>query len=291
MYWNKVTIRSIASEIDDLEALLWDLGAVSVTITDQQDNPIYEPGPGETPLWQELNVAALFEQESDVAHIVTDTEAAGFEVVLTEELGDRHWEREWMSRFEPMSFGSRLWVCPSGREVIEPGAVVMLLDPGLAFGTGTHATTRLCLRWLDQADLKDKRVLDYGSGSGILGIAALLLGAARVIAVDTDPQALTATRDNAENNGVADRVTTLLPEEFTPGPYDLVLANILAKPLIDLSGMLTGCLAQDADIVLSGIMTAQQSWVEKAYQDRVTLVGQSEDDGWICLHGKWRVDP
>ena len=286
MHWNKVTVASDTNVLERLESLLWNLGAVSITVTDSEDHPIYEPGPGETPLWPKMEVTGLFEEDVDQNEVVRDLVDSGYQVLFTEELGDRPWEREWLSRFHAVKFGSRLWVCPTGEEVTEPGAVIMHLDPGLAFGTGSHATTRLCLEWLGSADIQGKSVIDYGSGSGILGIAALLLGADEVLAVDNDPQALRATRDNATRNNVEDKLQTGEPGKFESMQVDVVIANILAQPLIDLSDHLASLLKEGGDLVLSGIMESQQKWVEAAYEGKSSFVDRQIEDGWVCLQAR-----
>lgn len=283
MHWKKITIRASSGKLEVLENLLWGLGAVSVTVTDSEDEPIYEPAPGETPLWSNLDVCGLFEQVVDPEFVVHELEGSGFRVLSTENLHDRHWEREWLSRFHAMQFGRRLWVCPTGQVVPDANAVVISLDPGLAFGTGTHSTTRLCLEWLDANDLCGKRVIDYGSGSGILGIAALLLGAENVLAVDNDPQALRATRDNAERNKVDSRLVTSEPGEVDFAEADIVIANILAQPLVDLSDLLVSMLKKDGDLLLSGILESQQVLVESAYEQKVKFSNRSHHDGWLCL--------
>ena len=286
MHWKKITAAADAQSLETLEALLWNLGSVSVTVTDSEDNPIYEPGPGETPLWSKLDVTGLFEDDTDQQQVLDQLSAAGFKVLFTEELGDRPWEREWLARFHAKKFGKHLWICPIGEEVNEPGAVVLHLDPGLAFGTGGHATTQLCLEWLDFANVKGKKIIDYGSGSGILGIAALLLGAQEVLSVDNDPQALRATRDNAERNNVGDRLTTAEPGRYESVQADVVIANILAQPLIDLSDCLLALLKTGGELLLSGIMESQQGWVEKAYQGKVTFIKRDLHDGWLCLQAR-----
>ena len=286
MHWNEVTVLSNVESIESLESLLWELGAVSVTVTDSEDQPIYEPGPGETPLWAKMEVTGLFEESVDQGNVSEKLLGSGYQILVTEALEDRQWEREWLSRFHAVKFGSRLWVCPTGEEVTEPGAVVMHLDPGLAFGTGSHATTQLCLEWLGSTDMQGKRVIDYGSGSGILGIAALLLGADEVLAVDNDPQALRATRDNADRNNVGDRLRTSEPGKFELKQVDVVVANILAQPLIDLSDHLLSMLKEGGDLLLSGIMESQQNWVEAAYEKKSTFVGRQLEDGWLCLQAK-----
>lgn len=291
MHWNKITVEATADSLEALEAHLWNLGAVSVTVTDSKDNPIYEPAPGETPLWSTMDVSGLFEQDLDHDQLQQQIKESGYKVLFTEELGDRRWEREWLSRFRPMQFGRRLWVVPTGFGSEDPNAIVVDLDPGLAFGTGTHATTRLCLEWLDAQELQGKRVIDYGCGSGILGIAALKLGADEVWAVDNDPQALTATRDNAMKNKVGHKLRVGSPDSvnFNEAGFDqvdVVIANILAQPLIDLSGLLVSLLKKDGDLLLSGIMDSQQSWVESAYASKVNFVQRRQDDGWLCLQAR-----
>lgn len=289
MTWKTVAITASNEEVDALESFLWDTGAVSVTLIDGEDQPIFEPGPGETPLWPHLTVTAMYEDDVDTVSLAETLRSQGYQVLFTDELGDRVWEREWMSQFKPMKFGQRLWVCPTGFEVDELDAVILNLDPGLAFGTGTHATTSLCLTWLDEQLVPGANVLDYGCGSGILGIAAKLLGARQIVAVDNDRQALVATEDNGRRNGVQDDLVTCLPEDFAPGDvhpaqYQVVLANILAQPLINLSHLLSEYVAPEGHLVLSGIMSSQSDWVKKAYQ--LELVREVELDGWVCLHFK-----
>jgi len=287
MSWKTLAVTASTEEVDALESHLWETGAVSVTLIDGEDQPLFEPGPGETPLWARLTVTAMYEDEVDTESLAETLRGLGYQVLFTDELGDRVWEREWMSQFKPMKFGQHLWVCPTGFAVDEADSVVMNLDPGLAFGTGTHATTSLCLAWLDQHLPAGSAVLDYGCGSGILGIAAKLLGARQVVAVDNDPQALVATKDNSGRNSIQGELATCLPDDFKPGSehpnqYDVVLANILVQPLINLSHSLSGYVAPGGDLVLSGIMSSQSDWVKKAY--RLELVSEEELDGWICLH-------
>jgi ribosomal protein L11 methyltransferase len=279
--WHNVTAAAPHDQVEALEQCFWGLGAVSVTVTDAGDNPLYEPGPGETPMWQAAHVVGLFEDDVETARVEHELTVSGFEFISSALLKDRPWEREWLQHFEPMCFGQRLWVCPTELEVESPNAVVMKLDPGLAFGTGTHATTRLCLEWLDSADLRGKEVLDFGCGSGILGIAACLLGATSVYAIDNDPQALTATLANATNNGVAQRMT--ISEKAPPAQYDLVIANILAQPLIDLSPVLVQAMRSGADVILSGIMASQGDWVADAYGE-LSAVKVNNHDGWLLQH-------
>lgn len=284
MNWKTIAAAATQDTLDDLEQTLWEVGAVSVTVEDGGDNPLFEPGPGETPVWDEVVVTGLFEEDVDLAHVRDQLALRDFTFLFVDELGDRVWEREWLSRFEPMQFGSRLWVCPTGQEIPGGDAVIMHLDPGLAFGTGTHPTTRLCLEWLDRNMTPGMTAMDYGCGSGILGIAALLLGAREVIGVDTDPQALTATMANAERNGVEDRLGVYLPNDAPAVPVDVLVANILAKPLIDLAEYLQGLLLPGGAIALSGVMESQQDWVADAYRS-IDFQETRINDGWVCLQG------
>ncbi|MDZ7685056.1 MAG: 50S ribosomal protein L11 methyltransferase [Gammaproteobacteria bacterium] len=219
MNWRSLAATATREGLDELEALLWDAGAVSVTVEDGGENPLFEPGPGEIPVWEKVVATGLFEDGCRPEAVKEVLVTADFDVAFIDEVQDREWEREWLSRFEPMRFGQRLWVCPSGHQVAEHEAIVMHLDPGLAFGTGTHPTTRLCLEWLDANTRARQRVMDFGCGSGILGIAAILLGADEVVGVDNDPQALQATFANAARNGVEDRIRLYLPEDSPAGEY------------------------------------------------------------------------
>ena len=279
MIWRNVTATAPPNSIQDLEQCLWELGAVSVTLTDGGGDPLYEPGPGETPLWKSSHVVGLFEDDVSIGDLRRQINARGFTLLATEELADRRWEREWLKHFQPMQFGECLWVCPHELSVVEPGAVVVKMDPGLAFGTGSHATTRLCLEWLATADLEGKNVLDFGCGSGILGVAACLLGAARTAAVDNDPQALIATKQNAVRNAVSEKILVSLPEQMVPQRFDVVIANILAQPLIELSEMLIRALGTNADLVLSGIMSSQKDWVRSA---SITACTCGVGAGWLA---------
>lgn len=284
MPYRTIVVQSAKPRLDELETLFWNLEALSVTLEDAEDHPIYEPGPGEIPVWDSVIVSALFADTVDVQKVQIALTSQHFECLAEKKLEDRIWEREWLNRFKPMQFGENLWVCPSGHQVDVLDAVVMELDPGLAFGTGTHATTSMCLEWLDKHIQTDMRVMDFGSGSGILGIAALLLGAELVTAVDNDPQALTASRDNAIRNKVEERLETFMPDQYVDRSYDVVIANILAQPLIDLAGKLSGLLASGSSLVLSGIMVDQAAAVKKAYA--LEFVSEQVVDGWVCLHAR-----
>lgn len=287
MNWKSIAADTTRDSLEVLETLLWDRGAVSVTVTDAGDNPLFEPGPGEIPVWKMVTVTGLFEDDVDVEHIRDELGVEGFSAIQIEDLGDRVWEREWLDQFKPMRFGRNLWICPGGYEVAAEDAVVINLDPGLAFGTGTHPTTRLCLEWLDSQVLAGKRVVDYGCGSGILGIAALLLGAEEVIGIDNDPQAITATRENAVRNGVADRLRVGMPEDtdIEDRSIDVVLANILAGPLRQLSARLISMLKIPGHLAMSGIMSSQAAWVKEAYAEHINFQQDRELEGWLCLTG------
>ena len=263
MPWLQVSVFAPAQASTTVEELLTSLGALSVTLSDAADdpdsNPVLEPAPGTTPLWRQSVVTGLFDEsynpgilKQQILNSLADEDV----VVSAELLDDQDWTRAWMASFQPMKFGNRLWVCPWHLEPPEPAAVNLRLDPGLAFGTGTHPTTSLCLRWLD-AFCHHRDVLDYGCGSGILAIAALLLGAESADAVDIDEQALLATRENARANLVEQRLHTCKPEQLANRQYDLVIANILSGPLTGLAPVLAGHTASGGDIVLSGILLNQ----------------------------------
>ncbi|MBT8084058.1 MAG: 50S ribosomal protein L11 methyltransferase [Woeseia sp.] len=262
-------------------------GAQAVTLSDAGDDPVLEPGVGETPLWSQTRITGLFSPDADFSALC---DALSDEFALPalpphriEPLADRRWEREWLKDFHPMQFGSRLWVSPVGQQPPADDAIVVALDPGLAFGTGTHQTTALCLRWLDRQSLTGKALLDFGCGSGILGIAALKLGAASVVAVDIDPQAIAATKDNARQNEVEARIvaTTERPLES----FDIVLANILAAPLIEYAEWLTDRVRPGGALVLSGILAAQVERVLDAYRKRIDFDSPVLDNGWARLSG------
>ncbi len=220
MPWIQLKLNATSENAEMIGELLMDNGALSATFTDSHDTPIFEPAPGETRLWGDTDITGLYEADTDMTLVVAALNNSpllneNFALKI-EQLEDKDWEREWMENFHPMQFGERLWICPSWKPVPDPSAVNVMLDPGLAFGTGTHPTTALCLKWLDAQNLQDKVVIDFGCGSGILAIAALKLGAKRVIGIDIDHQAITASRDNAERNNVSDQLELYLPGDM-PG--------------------------------------------------------------------------
>ena len=275
-----------------IELLFENLGAVAVTMEDAGDEPMLEPAPGETPLWQATRITGLFEGDTDADSLrSTINQTLATDVsrhFVLERLADQDWERAWMDQFHPMQFGRRLWIRPSGSTITQPDAVIVDLDPGLAFGTGTHPTTALCLHWLDGQDLHGRTVIDFGCGSGVLGIAALKLGAARVVAVDHDPQAVLATRDNAARNAVDDRIEVLHSDGFADHNADLVMANILANVLITLAPKIQRLVKPGGTLVMSGVLQAQADDVMRAYADSLDFRAIQTQDDWVLLHGSKR---
>jgi ribosomal protein L11 methyltransferase len=274
------------------EDVLFDLGAVSVTLEDAADDPVLEPAPGETPLWPTIRVRALFAAGADrselsdqVARRLPRLPPSQFEMIA-----DKAWEREWLRDFKPMRFGRRLWVCPGGLPTGDPNAVRVELDPGLAFGTGTHPTTAMCLQWLDGRDLRGLEVVDYGCGSGILAIAALQLGAAAARAVDIDPQALIATRDNALRNRIESGLTVTADPALADRSADLLVANILAGPLVELARRFAAAVRAGGELAVSGILTAQANAVTAAYQPCFDIALTATREGWGLLSGRRRAD-
>lgn len=248
---------------------------------------MYEPKPGEIMLWPDTQVVGLFDASDDLSFVIKRLEKAkalgkGF-VHVVDQLEDKDWVREWMESFHPMQFGERLWICPSWLDAPDPNAVNILLDPGLAFGTGTHPTTSLCLQWLDKANVTGKTVVDFGCGSGILAIAALKLDAAKVIAIDIDPQALEATLDNATRNKVENRLAVFLPANQPELKADIVMANILAAPLKELSNVISNYCADKGHLIMSGILVEQADEVMAHYAKQFTFEGVEIEGEWVRL--------
>ncbi|MGI9271511.1 MAG: 50S ribosomal protein L11 methyltransferase [Woeseiaceae bacterium] len=269
MNWRQFVMDLETLNPDTVEDIFARHGACSITLTDAGDKPVLEPAPGETPLWPEMRITGLFTPETDLNELRTDLlQSLAIDTLPpheTSDLEDRDWEREWLKDFGPMKFGSRLWICPGDSAIDEQDAVVVRLDPGLAFGTGTHPTTALCLEWLDGLELDSTSVLDYGCGSGVLAIAALLLGSDRAIGMDIDPQAVTATRDNAARNHVADQLTVVGDAGDVSGKFDVVVANILASPLIEHAESIAAHVKGGCMLALSGILSEQIDDVLGAY--------------------------
>ncbi len=290
MPWQQLSLEAGDLDVEALSEFFSDQGAVSVTFIDAADQPLYEPDPGTTPLWSSTRVTALFESAADVASVkqqlATSFGTATLERLTDSTIDDQDWERVWLDQFRPMRFGNHLWVCPAGmRPPDDDQAVIIDLDPGLAFGTGTHPTTALCLAWLDAHPPRDAAVIDYGCGSGILAIAALKLGAEAVWAVDIDPQALWASNENAERNQVAERLHTMLPDALPAQLCDLLLANILANPLLELAPQLAARVRPGGAVVLSGILEDQADCVHAAYARWFDMAPVQLNDGWACLQG------
>lgn len=293
MSWLQLRLDTDPDASAMLEDALLAAGSVAVTLEDNADQPLLEPGVGETPLWRETRLTGLFPADTDM-----DAVLAQLDPVLlarcnqrVEILEDKDWERQWMQHYRPMQFGRRLWVCPSWLQPPQPDAINLLLDPGLAFGTGTHPTTALCLTALDAMSLEGAQVVDYGCGSGILAVAAGRLGAGNLLCVDNDPQALVATADNAARNGLADNsLQVALPGDYDTatwrGTADVVLANILAGPLLSLSGTLLAFLRPGGTLLLSGLLADQAEAVITHYAPDLRLRITGEQDNWVCLQGR-----
>ncbi len=274
-----------------IETQLENLGALSITCVDAADNPIFEPKLGDVTLWQQTQLTALFAVDNDVMKIANQLKAEYPAIIASkiESLADQDWQRMWLEYFKPMQFAKNLWVIPSGYDIPDSDAVNIFLDPGLAFGTGTHPTTAMCLQWLAEHELDAKCVIDYGCGSGILAIAALKLGAKEVWAIDYDPQALTATRENAKRNAIDLQKlhigeNTALPETYQA---DIIFANILAQPLIELAPLFAAHLKNHGDLVLSGILQTQAASILTAYQhNNFVIKDKKQQEDWLCLSGK-----
>ena len=292
MPWIQIKLNATNENAEPIgDMLMEETGALSVTFLDAQDTPVFEPLPGETRLWGDTDILALYDAETDSNRVIEQIKASnmlaeGF-AYKVEQLEDKDWEREWMENFHPMKFGERLWICPSWREVPEPDAINVMLDPGLAFGTGTHPTTSLCLEWLESLALSGKTVIDFGCGSGILAIAAIKLGAEKVIGIDIDPQALLASKDNAQRNGVADQLEVYLPQDQPEGLVaDVVVANILAGPLRELSGIIKSLVKPNGELAMSGVLDTQAEDVANYYRDEVQIDPIVEQNEWCRISGR-----
>lgn len=287
MAWQQLKINIKAEHAEALGDMLSANKAQAVTFVDAKDTPMYEPKPGEVLLWPDTQVIGLFDASDDLSPVIDRLSKAKILrdefVYVVDQLEDKDWEREWMDNFHPMQFGKRLWICPSWLEAPDPNAVNILLDPGLAFGTGTHPTTSLCLQWLDGVDLAGKTVVDFGCGSGILAIAALMLGAKEVIGIDIDPQALQASVDNATRNNVQDRLSVYLPKDQPKIAADLVMANILAGPLKELSDVITQYCKVGGSLIMSGILEEQALSVISHYESKFSFTPITQQQEWVRL--------
>lgn len=287
MAWLQLETVHGQADTAPLEAACTELGAVAISLRDATDTPIFEPAPGASPLWPSSIVTALFPADLSQA----DIEAALAPLLPAQELSftllaDRDWQADWQATLKPQRFGARLWVVPHAMSAPADATTVVRLEPGLAFGSGEHATTAMCLRWLEARALTGLQVLDYGCGTGLLAIAALALGAATATAVDLDPQALDATRANAENNGCEDRLRVASVAEVAAGEqHDALVANILSGTLIELAPQLAGHLRAGAAVALTGILARQANLVIAAWQRYADLTVHEEVDGWVLLSG------
>lgn len=288
--WVEVSLSIPRKRAAAVEAALQELGAVAVTLLDSADQPVLEPAPGAAPLWPVVQMRGLFPAAVQRAEVsLALLKVCGFDQpqeLAWRDVADQVWERAWMDQFRPMQFGKRLWIVPSGMDApADEQAILLRLDPGLAFGTGTHPTTALCLHWIDGQEFAGRRVVDYGCGSGVLGIASALKGAERVICVDNDPQALEATAANAARNNVSARIVCQPPEAYREKRVDVLLANILAAPLIELAPVLMASLRSGGHIVLSGILEEQAQAVAQSYRHYCGDMNVTTQEGWARLHG------
>lgn len=289
MPWLQLRINTTVHEASAIENAMLQSGAQAVTLEDNADQPIFEPALGETPLWQDTRVTGLFEADINTQNTLQKVQSSYRKPITSSHwhvLEDKDWEKEWEKNYHPIQCGDNLWICPSWIAPPEPTATNLMLDPGLAFGTGTHPTTFMCLKWLAQQDIKQQHIIDYGCGSGILGIAALLLGAQKAIGVDIDPQALIATQNNAQGNQLAkDSFPVYLPKDAPQQTCHTLLANILAGPLVELAPTLLGLLKPNGRLCLSGVIKKQQDSIIKAYEPAIEFTEILEQDEWICLTG------
>ncbi len=294
MPWLQFIVNANKEQLAQIENQLLSLGAASVTLQEnipagEQEQPILEPGLNETPLWANTKIIGLFDARCNteaITQAVRDCLQQTTVDMRWEPLEDQDWERAWMNHYQPIQVAPKLWICPSWETPPDAQATNVLLDPGLAFGTGTHPTTFLCMQWLSEQALAGKTVLDYGCGSGILGISALLLGAEQVTAVDIDPQALSATQANLKRNGLAaQKLRALLPQQTRQKAHILV-ANILAGPLVELADTLINSLYPGGQLCLSGILADQANVLITAYQDRASFDCPRQKEEWVCLTGR-----
>lgn len=292
MSWLQIAINTTKDNAERAEDSLFAAGAQTVTLTDAADQPILEPGVDEVPIWNAVIITGLFNDDDNEQQLLDLLKQNLSDIQHTcsvERLEDQNWTRAWMDHYHAMQFGERLWVCPLHLAPPDAEAITLRLDPGLAFGTGTHPTTSLCLRWLDKNISQQENILDFGCGSGILAIAACMLGAKHADGVDIDPQALIATHDNAETNHVNEKIASYLPDDFqkqhSNTSYDVVVANILSGPLAELATTLAQHTKTDGHIVLSGILKEQADTVLEAYREFFTMDEPETSEDWVLLHG------
>ncbi len=295
MKWLQIHITVEQADVDFTETVLSSIGAVSVTLDDAENQDLLEPLPGETPIWNKVIVTGIYAQEDDEEIDVAALETfirtqLPTQLIRSEFMDDQEWERTWMDAYEPIKIDEKYWIVPKWMEAPEADAVNIKLDPGLAFGTGNHASTFLCLQWLGKTDVKDKIVIDYGCGSGILGVSALLLGAKKVYATDIDPQAVLATKQNAELNGVLENLYVGLPEEFNETfkgkQADVLVANILASPLMALAEEFSTLIKSEGEFALAGVIEEQVADVSSVYSEFFDIVQvEKRDENWCRISG------
>ena len=303
MPYLQLTIPGSEAEQPRVERALEDVGALAVTLQDAHldaadEQAIFEPGVGEIPLWNEMTLTALFDADTDALVLLAALEAFDPGLDWTrarfEKVEDQDWERAWLDTFQPMRFGTRTWIVPWNHDLPDDAqaddAAIVRLDPGLAFGSGTHPTTALCLRWLDELasrdELQGREVLDFGCGSGILALAALKLGAARAVGVDNDPQALIASADNAQRNGMA--IDVFMPQDEPARTYPIVVANILAIALDALAETLAARTAPGGRIAMSGILSGQEDELLERYAIWFDDLQVARQEDWIRIEGRRR---
>ena len=290
MPWQQIICHTTKDAQDKISELVEQAGSLSITLQDAEDEPVLEPLPGETPLWEKIVMTILFEADQNLQTLISQLDEHKQEWHIShlslEILEDQVWERAWMENFRPMQFGDNLWIYPSGYDIPNDDSVKILLDPGLAFGTGTHPTTALCLEWLDQNPPRDLSVMDYGCGSGILAIAAAKLGAKHITATDIDPQAITATRDNMQRNSITnDKINAYLVEDTPSDKVDLLIANILSGPLIELYPQLDSLIKKNGSLVLSGILKEQKQSIINTYSQTFDNLEVKVLGDWIRVTG------
>lgn len=294
MAWQQLSFPVNSEHLEAIEQFLLDQGALSVTYLDAEDQAVFQKEPGSTPLWNKLNLVSLFDEHANLDGVLfwlqqhpAVTNKNNLEIEILE---DQDWERSWMADFEAMQFGNKLWICPSWQTPPDPDAINIMLDPGLAFGSGTHNTTSLCLQWLEQNCTPGSTVIDYGCGSGVLAIAAALLGAGKVIAVDNDPQAITATGENSDRNQISSELIAAylpddLPQAIEQEQTDILLANILAEPLLQLAEKFAKLVKPGGKIVLSGLLQEQAEQLLAHYQTWFSMEKPVSSSDWVRLVG------
>ncbi len=294
MSWQQLRVRVRSDQLGSLEQLLLHHGGLSISYLDAEDQPVFQEEPDSTPLWNHIDIVCLFDLDVNLDALLFLLKqypaVENKDDLIPEVLEDQAWEKARMADFEAMQFGKRLWVCPGWQAPPDPDAINIMLDPGLAFGSGSHATTGLCLQWLEQQVHKDSIVIDYGCGSGILAIAAALLGASKVLAVDNDPQAIIATIENAKRNQIREGlIKCYLPEQLPGGlaqqQADILVANILAKPLQQLAEKFAQLVKPQGQIVLSGILEEQASSLLEHYSAWFFMDDAVVEEEWVRLAG------